>query len=66
VPRPSGPLDPLRELQATLPLGVAVLMRCGLVRDTEERENRLRCAKPAVGRWGCERDVGRSEEGLTG
>lgn len=36
--RPSGPVDPLRELQATLPVGVAVLSRWGLVSETDERE----------------------------
>lgn len=37
--RPSGPVDPLLELQATLPTGgVAVLNRCGRVRETDDRE----------------------------
>lgn len=36
--RPSGPVEPLRELQATLPVGVAVLSRWGRVSETEERE----------------------------
>jgi hypothetical protein len=50
VPRPSGPLDPLLELHATLPLGVPVPMRGGLVKDADDCEHRLRLEKPALGR----------------
>jgi len=42
VSRPSGPVDPLLELHATLAAGVAVLSRWGLVNDTEDREKRWR------------------------
>lgn len=52
VPRPSGPVEPLLELQATLPLGVAPLSRRGRVRDMEEREYRTLCARAEFGRCG--------------
>jgi hypothetical protein len=44
LPRPSspGPVEPLRELHATLAAGVVELMRWGLVSDIEEREYRFR------------------------
>lgn len=57
----SGPVEPLLELQAALVTGVAVLRRCGRVRETDERENRLRyegcIAELACGRCVNEREA---------
>jgi hypothetical protein len=47
--RPSGPVDPLRELHSALPCDVAAPIRGGLVSDIEDCENRPQCEKFVLG-----------------